>query len=1149
MGGGSSYLAILRITLFFIAIWSVGKVARQFKVSTIVFEIIVGLILSPSLIGLMPPPYAECQHRGDYKCKTWEIEEAIVQGPDEHVYQMLHHHAYCLHERQQWEAFSFNAKSRRLLFGETRSRRLSVPRRLTHGGHGEDGNHETTEHAHATTLAATTHEGHGGSEHEHEATTTQAAATEGHEGGEHEEGEEGEEGEAEGEEGPEGELEGEEEEGIEYDGEHLVEETYFNHTLCHAEIVPEELEPACHAFEILVECTEKKCEEHVNSLCIQEPNIFTLTGHAGVSLMIFESGMHFDFEKARKVGPKACAVALLGTCLPIIAGMLMTAAFGEAMYPDGLAVGVALAPTSVGIALKLLLEAKQLQKDFGQAIITAAFVDDILSLVAFNVLFAVTSGEFSILDVVIKPIIGIIFMCVGAMMGLKLWPGVVENFLARIPPKQLPGGMSRQDEALLLLMFTLLLSYATFTWWLGTHLWGCFVAGMSFAMIHHAHHVWVAQLKRITVWMLRIFFSCTVAFAIPFDELLSITAVWQGGLMGIVACMMTKVFCAFFMGEARWVIGWAMVGRAEFAYLIAEMAKSSGTINDKTFSLIIWALLWATIFAPFCFRRVLQNYAAMLAAREEEEPTRSLSMSGGIQLTTSSSHGNLDMIHKEASIPFMSTGVGHSTQGGVKWLPCQLTGLRFQIVYPKTSPACSPDDLKETFKLLNQNGLIVTAMEQKCDQKHHFSMFRVQPHDGKPLEASQLEFIQEELFRQLTGIGAHIVFLPPSYALQSPCKLAIIRVFANLQDYPLVYDGTGAVKVVTDIVKQVTHRELCIMRAGLEMHGTTCMITVLIGHVDALGADPRSPGREGAQNKLEFGLEHLHEGVSELPDISPQELKEVKKAIENTLHHKVVAIVDPLTHAQGPLGEISHDAPTLLAGQVVDMESVVSFEIRFFTDQMIYDLLLKALELLRRHSIGLLAARVDERADCKVNLVILAREIAFTDDKQDKLMDDLADMCIKQLGATGHIDLANITEPMEKKMRFLGDSQFSQPADKVLDAYEMSNYSIPEKKPLVTTSEYTGQPQVIGNGSYDQQTGGTSSSPAVPATQGRVVPCFAPILPCRGVRTSQQQPASSSDGGGNGNGQSSSTPGCRPCIPTRPCVPSSTSWRTQRGGQ
>lgn len=120
--------------------------------------------------------------------------------------------------------------------------------------------------------------------------------------------------------------------------------------------------------------------------------IFILIGHAGVAMMIFESGMHFDFHKAKEVGPWACVVAVLGTCLPLGVGMFLTRAFGSPIYPDGVAVGVSLAPTSVGIALQLLMEAKCLQKDFGQAIITAAFVDDILSLIAFNILFSITSG-------------------------------------------------------------------------------------------------------------------------------------------------------------------------------------------------------------------------------------------------------------------------------------------------------------------------------------------------------------------------------------------------------------------------------------------------------------------------------------------------------------------------------------------------------------------------------------------------------------------------------------------------------------------------------------------------------------------------------------------------------------------------------------
>eukprot|EP00971_Amphidinium_carterae_P135107 2677719-Amphidinium_carterae.1 len=141
----------------------------------------------------------------------------------------------------------------------------------------------------------------------------------------------------------------------------------------------------CETFTGLVECAETECEAEIDHACTEEPNVFTMVGHAGVSLMVFESGMHFDFEKGARVGLGACMVAVVGTILPIVAGMFMTWLFGAPMYPDGLAVGVALTPTSPVVALKLLMEAKQLQKDFGQAVITAAFVDDVLSLVAFNV--------------------------------------------------------------------------------------------------------------------------------------------------------------------------------------------------------------------------------------------------------------------------------------------------------------------------------------------------------------------------------------------------------------------------------------------------------------------------------------------------------------------------------------------------------------------------------------------------------------------------------------------------------------------------------------------------------------------------------------------------------------------------------------------
>ena len=127
--------------------------------------------------------------------------------------------------------------------------------------------------------------------------------------------------------------------------------------------------------------------------------------------MIFESGMHFDFDKAKECGPIACVIAVLGTILPLIFGTILVMLLcAKPMFPEGVSAGTALAPTSVGIALKLLNEAKQLQERHGQIIITAAFVDDILSLVLFNCLFSIGAGELTFMTF-LPAIIGVLAMC------------------------------------------------------------------------------------------------------------------------------------------------------------------------------------------------------------------------------------------------------------------------------------------------------------------------------------------------------------------------------------------------------------------------------------------------------------------------------------------------------------------------------------------------------------------------------------------------------------------------------------------------------------------------------------------------------------------------------------------------------------------
>jgi Kef-type K+ transport system membrane component KefB len=299
-------------------------------------------------------------------------------------------------------------------------------------------------------------------------------------------------------------------------------------------------------------------------------------------------------------------VAILGTFLPIICGTGLALAYGFEMIPS-LSAGVSLAPTSVGIALKLLNEAKALSEYFGQAVMTAAFVDDVLSLIIFSVLFTVGGGDPTIMDFV-PLVLGCIFMAIAIPAAVLFWPPFLDWVFRKIPETKPDAKLTRHDEVMFLILFTTLILYGQITFMCGTHLWGCFIAGMSFATRHEAHHVWVRQVKRNTVWFLRIFFSCTLAWSIPVKSLFSIMPFLKGSLMGIGPCIACKVFCGPFMGDARWVIGWAMVGRAEFAYFIAIYAKSLKMMDDELFAILVWSLLYATVFAPLVFRKVLARY-------------------------------------------------------------------------------------------------------------------------------------------------------------------------------------------------------------------------------------------------------------------------------------------------------------------------------------------------------------------------------------------------------------------------------------------------------------------------------------------------------------------------------------------------------------
>eukprot|EP00916_Digyalum_oweni_P022845 GHVL01037830.1.p1 GENE.GHVL01037830.1~~GHVL01037830.1.p1 ORF type:complete len:808 (+),score=110.73 GHVL01037830.1:88-2511(+) len=525
-------------------------------------------------------------------------------------------------------------------------------------------------------------------------------------------------------------------------------------------------------------CAFEECELHNHHDCSGVPSIFALIGSAGVALMIFESGMHFDFRKVAQVGASAFLVAVMGTILPIIFGMLFVGILSNdfgAVYSEtdksGLSVGISLAPTSVGIALALLVETKQLGSDYGQAIITAAFADDVLSLLAYIILEQLKLGSPSFETVGLPAVYSIVFLFVGSFLAIFFWPPILSSLFRNI--KENPSASFQpRDQVQLGLMFLLLIFYAYISSLIGSHLLGCFVAGMTFAAIHRSHHIWTSQTKRISQWMVRLFFGATVAFAIPVHTLFSLDSFWKGLVIALVPCILAKVISGIHMGSPRWVIGWAMVGRAEFAYFIAENAVQSGLMRTDVFAWVIWALLICTIIAPFGFKFFL------LREQRKNLPTKS------IKIVARRSKWN----------------VAHDSEFKVQISVAHRSAVVLEIT--------------ESF---HHVGLDIVEMSMTTDGFVDIGIYKVRPRAEGVVDDDKLLEIQKTLVEILDNHDAHVLFLPSSVDTSLLYPLMKICIFASHNP-----------DLMTNLISSLMAENVMIVEGNIELHGGENYVATLL---------------------------------------------------------------------------------------------------------------------------------------------------------------------------------------------------------------------------------------------------------------------------------------------------------------------------------
>ena len=165
----------------------------------------------------------------------------------------------------------------------------------------------------------------------------------------------------------------------------------------------------------------------------QGDEVLRTLGEIGVILLLLDVGLEMDLRELGKVGRTSLQVATVGVVAPMVLGLGAMSVMGED-FNTALFVGAALTATSVGITARVFGDLRALATHEARVVLGAAVADDVMGLVVLTVVVRlVTDGSVSALSVAEIVSVAVLFLALGAIVGLRLAPalfGAIDRVLA-----------------------------------------------------------------------------------------------------------------------------------------------------------------------------------------------------------------------------------------------------------------------------------------------------------------------------------------------------------------------------------------------------------------------------------------------------------------------------------------------------------------------------------------------------------------------------------------------------------------------------------------------------------------------------------------------------------------------------------------------
>ena len=320
--------------------------------------------------------------------------------------------------------------------------------------------------------------------------------------------------------------------------------------------------------------------------------------HFGAIVLLFTIGLHFKLKDIMKM--KYFWIALAGIILPWIAGYFIGKLFGFT-FGSSIFIGTALTATSIAITANVLKEMNKLDSEVAKAIIGAAVIDDVLSLLALSVSEQIVSGTLSSILIWTTLLKAGLFIFIFVILGNIFTNKIIAKLDNSLIAKKYP-------EFVFIFAMMLAFIYAMTAQIIGlSAIVGAFLAGVAMEGVGLTHSKSFREgSEYLHIIFASIFF---ISLGILVDiKTLDLNLAWFILVLTLIAVITKVIACgipALLQGSSlndSLVIGFGMVPRGEVAMIIALIGLNSGLIKQDIYVALVLMSLLTTIITPIVLR-------------------------------------------------------------------------------------------------------------------------------------------------------------------------------------------------------------------------------------------------------------------------------------------------------------------------------------------------------------------------------------------------------------------------------------------------------------------------------------------------------------------------------------------------------------------